>query len=130
VTGPADALGVEPVDGFVEEQDTGVPEEGGGDPETLAHPERVLPGAVVGHRGEAHDVENLIDATPGNVVHPAERQQMVVGAAGRVEGLGVQERTHLAQGPPQVAVGHALHESGSRRGGVEPHDHPHGGRLS
>lgn len=39
VADPTDALGIETVDGLVEQQDTGIPQQGAGDAQALAHPE-------------------------------------------------------------------------------------------
>ncbi len=62
VPGPTDPFGVEAVDGLVEEEHTGVPQQGAGDPEALPHAERVLAGALARHLGEPHDLEHLVDA--------------------------------------------------------------------
>ena len=75
VAGPADPLGVEAVDGLVEEKHAGVAEQCGGDPESLAHAERVLAGALAGHLGQADDVEHLVDPAWGMSLDRARKRR-------------------------------------------------------
>ena len=56
--------------------------------------------------------------------------QVVAGAAARVDGLGLQQGAHLAQRPGQLAVAAAVHRDLAVVGGVEAHDHAHGGGLA
>ena len=59
---PADAGRVEPVGRLVEDQHRRVADQGGGDAEALAHPERVVAHPPVGlGLGEADQVEHLVD---------------------------------------------------------------------
>ena len=67
-------------------------------PEALAHAQRELPGPPVGHRGEAHLVQDLVDPAQRDVVGEGQPAQVVAGGAGRVERLGVEQAAHLAQG--------------------------------
>ena len=97
VAHPQDALGVEPVDGLVEEQDWRVTEERRGDAEALAHAEGELADAPVGDRGESDHLEHLVDARRGMSLVWAKYQQVVEGAAARVDGLGLEQRAHFAQ---------------------------------
>ena len=72
---PQDALWVEAVDGLVEDERLGVTEEGRGDAQTLAHTEGEPAGALVGDVAQAHEVDDLLDATatdPGGGRHDAQ----------------------------------------------------------
>ena len=115
---PADALGVEAVDGLVEEQHAGVAEQGAGDAEPLAHAEGELAGPPVGHGGEPDDVEHVVDARRRDVVGLGQPAQVVAGAAARVEGLGVEQGAHLAERPAQLGEGCAVDESRSPTSGT------------
>jgi hypothetical protein len=53
---PADAVGVETVDGFVEDQHSGVAQHGGGDPQALGHAQRQCVGSFPGHGGQTDHV--------------------------------------------------------------------------
>jgi hypothetical protein len=65
---PADAVGVQPVDGLVEQHDAGVAQQGGGDPQPLAHPQRVRSGPPSGDPVQADQAEDLLDPGPGDPV--------------------------------------------------------------
>ena len=87
---PSDALGIESVDGLIEDQDTGIPEEGAGDPEPLSHAERVLPGSLTRHRGKSNGLEHLIDPPEWDVVGPGQIPEVVEGTATRVKRLRIE----------------------------------------
>jgi hypothetical protein len=101
---PSDALGIESVDGLIEDQDTGIPDEGAGDPEPLSHAERVLPGSLTRHRGESDGVEHLIDPPEWDVVGLGQIPEVVGSAATRVKRLRIEQGTHLSQRPPELGV--------------------------
>ena len=66
---PQDALGVEPVDGLVEEEHSGVAEEGGGDAEPLGHAQGELARpACQRHRAQPHELEQVVDTPAGDAV--------------------------------------------------------------
>ena len=52
---------------------------------------------------EPDDVEHGVDPRRGDVVGLGQPAQVVPGAPARVEGLGVEQRAHLAQRPRQLA---------------------------
>src|SRR5829696_3183269 len=52
-------IGVQPVDGLVEQHDAGVAEQRGGDPQPLAHPQRVRSGPPSGDLVQADQAEDL-----------------------------------------------------------------------
>ena len=62
---PVDALGVEAVGRLVEDQHLGVAEQGAGQAEALAHPEREALDPAVAGVAEADLVEHLVDAGEG-----------------------------------------------------------------
>ena len=106
---PDDAFGVEAVDGLVEDQDRGVPEERGGDTQTLGHAERESTRLAAGHVGQAHEVEDFSDPAGRDAPGLRQRQEMVAGLAAGVVGLGVQERSHLPHRRTQLLVGDTVY---------------------
>ena len=129
VPDPADALRVEAVDRLVQEQHAGVSQEGAGDAEPLSHAQRELPRSAVGHRREPDEVEHGVHASGGNVVGLGEPAQMVPCAPSGMEGLGVEQRPDLAQGPGQFVVTASIDERRTRIWLVQAEDHAHGGGL-
>ena len=126
---PQDALGVEAVDGLVEEEHARVPEQRGGDAEPLGHAEGELPGPLAGHRGQPHQLEQLVDARRCDVVGLGQGPQVLVGAPPRVHRFGLEQGPDLPQGPRQVVVPASVDGDAPAVGAVEPHDHAHGGGL-
>jgi len=78
---PADALGVQAVHRLVEQEDVGVAEQRGGDPEPVPHAQGEPPHPVVGHRLEADHLDDVVHAVPGQDVALREREQVRVPAA-------------------------------------------------
>ena len=74
---PADALGVEPVGRFVQDQHPRVAEQRGGQAEPLPHAEREAAGPAAGERGEADEREQLVDAASGDAGGRREHPQVV-----------------------------------------------------
>ena len=66
VAQPADALRVEAVGGLVEDQHARVAEQRRGEPEALAHAERVLARPAVGGVVELDEPQHLVDARRGS----------------------------------------------------------------
>lgn len=130
VADPEDALGVESVDGLVEHERLGVAEQRGGDAEALAHAEGEGARALVGHVGESDRLQDLSDPAVRDPVGARQPQQVVVGGAGGVEGLRVQQRADPLHRLAQVAV--ALPADGDAATGrpVEVQHHAHGRRLA
>ena len=117
VADPEDPLGVEPVDRLVEQQHLGVAEQGGGDAEPLAHAEREPAGPLAGHAGEPDQLEHLVDPAPADAVGLGQAQQVVVGAAAAVDGLGVEQGADLEQGPPVLRRRAGRRPTPTRRSG-------------
>ena len=62
VADPVDALGIQAVDRLVEDQDLGIAQQRGGDPQPLAHAEGELAGPLAGDLVEADERDQLVDA--------------------------------------------------------------------
>ena len=127
---PLDALGVQAVDGLVEDEDPRVAQQGGGDAQALAHAQAEALDALLGHGRQAGDVEDLVDAAGGDAVGDGELGQVRPGGARAVQALGVQEGADLAQGGGQVLVGAAVDLDAALGGLVQAHDQAHGGGLA
>ena len=65
VADPHHAVGVEPVDRFVQHHDRRVAQQGQGDAESLTHPERVAGDPLVRHVDQADLGEHLVDPACG-----------------------------------------------------------------
>ena len=81
---PVDALGVEAVGGFVEDEDLGVAQQSGGEGEPLAHPEGELPDTAVGGLGQVDEVEDLVDPVGCGAAGKGGDAEVVAGGAPRV----------------------------------------------
>jgi hypothetical protein len=101
---PHDAFGVEAVYGLVEDEDRRVPEERGGDTQTLGHTQRESAGLAAGHVAQAHEVEDLTHSAGRDVTGLGQCQEMVAGLTAGVIRLGVQQRSDLPHGRPQSLV--------------------------
>ena len=76
---------VEPVRGLVEDQDLGIAEQRVGEPEPLAHAERVLLDALArGRAVEADEVEQLVDAPLVHAHHLGGDAERLAAAAAAV----------------------------------------------
>ena len=78
---PADALRIEAVGRLVEDQDARVAEQRRGEPEPLAHAERVLARAPVGGVRELDERQDLVDARTRQPGHGGQRAQVVAARA-------------------------------------------------
>jgi hypothetical protein len=127
---PADALGVQAVDRFVEHQDRGVAEQGGGEAEPLLHAERVPLDPPVRHRLQAGQPEHLGDPVPPDPVALRDRGQVQPGGAAAVQGGRVQQRADLVQRPDQPVVPPSVDQGGAGGGGIQADDDLHRGGLA
>ena len=96
----------------------------------LTHSEREPAGGVVGHLGESDRVEDGVDAVLADADAGADGEEVVAGAAGLVDRLGIEQRTERGHRGDRVDVGATVDERPTRRGPVEAEDHPHGRRLA
>ena len=127
---PEDALGVETVDRFVEEQHPGVAQERGGDPQPLAHPEGELAGPPPRTVLETHHPEHLVDTRVRGI-------ELVWATASRW--LKAVRPGWMALASSRAPTSRRGHRSSWKRrppmvtppgvGPVEAHHHPHGRRL-
>ena len=127
---PVDALGVEAVGRLVEDQDLGVAEQGGGQPEALAHAEREAPDPAAAGGGQPGLLQDLVDPPRVEPGRGGQDPEVVAGRAARVEPARLQDRPDPAGRVGQLAVGPA--GDGGRAGGRgdQAEEHPQGGRLA
>ena len=131
VAQPAHAFRVEPVCRLVEDQQLGVAEQRGGEPEPLAHAERVPLDAAASRRVELDQPQHLLD--PRVAADPtarAERAQVVAARAARVEVGRLEHRADPQRGPLERRVGLAEDERAAARRRREPEQHPQRRRLA
>src|SRR5262249_39618770 len=127
---PADAFGVEAVDGFVEDEGGGVAEQCGGDAEALAHAEGEAAGAFAGDVGEADGVDDVVDAAAGDAVGLGEGEEVFVGGAAGVDCSGFEQGADFGHGCGEVSVVAAVDRDVAFGGPVESEDHAHGGGFA
>ena len=101
---PADALGVEAVGRLVEDQDLGIAQQRGGEPEALAHPEGELAHPPAGGAGEIDEVEDFVDPIGGHLPGQRLDPQVVAGRAARVGAGGFQHRADPVERVGQLPV--------------------------
>ena len=78
-------------------------------------PSENLPARFLATAVRPDHLEHVVDPRRGNVVGRARNQQVVVRAPARVDGLGLEEGTDLAERQREVPVGPAVDRGGSRR---------------
>ena len=127
---PLDALGIQAVDGLVEQKHAGVAQESGGDAQALAHAQGEALDTLLGHRGQAGDLQDLVDSLGGDAVGGGQLTQVAAGAARSVQALGVQQGAYLAQGSGQLSVGVPVDGDRATGGLVQTHDHAHRGGFA
>ena len=130
LTHPPHALGVEAVDGFVEDQGVRVAQERGGDAESLPHTEREAARTLVGDGGDAGQLDDLVDAAAADPVGRRHDPQVVAGRAAGVHGLGVEKDADFAERGGEAVVGLAVDGHVARSRTVESDDHAHRGRFA
>ena len=108
----------------------GIAQQGGGEPEALSHPEREPAGPLGGHRGEADQVEDLLDAALVDPVGQRQAAQMVGGAAAGMERFGVEQGADLEERLAVVGERPPVDQRRTRRGIVEAEDHAQRGGLA
>ena len=115
VAQPADAVGVEAVGRFVEQQDARVAEQRTGEGQTLAHAEGEPAGPLV-HRGLEPDLgQHLLDPIGGDAADRGHGPEVVAGGAAGVHASGVEDG---ADDAGRVGGGRC---SGRRRSGPRRH---------
>ena len=112
---PANAVGVEAVGRFVEQQHLGLSQQGAGEGEALAHAEREAAGALVRGTLESDLAEDLVDPIHGDRAERGGRPQMVPGCSAGVHAAGVEHRADDACGTLKSRV-RTRRDSGRRRG--------------
>ena len=127
---PEHALGVEAVDGLVEEQRRRVAEHRRGDAEPLAHAEREAADPLARDRLEAGELDDLAHALLAEAVRGGHREEVVLGGAAGVHGLRVEQRADLAERGTVLRVRLAVDRDTALARAVEADDHAHGGRLA
>ena len=122
--------GSRPLTGSSKKQHLGIAEQRARDAEALTHAQREVAHLLVGDRGDADELEDLVDARIGDAVRGGEGAQVVARGATGVDGLGVEQRADLVQGIAQFGVALALDECAALGRVVEPEDDAHRGRLA
>ena len=127
---PANAIGVEAVGRFVEQQHLGLSQQGAGEGEALAHAEREAAGALVRRALESDLAEDLVDSIRGNRAERCGRPEMVPGCPAGVHAACIEHRADDACGPQKSRVRNAVIADVAVVGTREPDHHPHRRRLA
>ena len=104
LTHPAHPRRVQSVRRLVQHHDSGVAEQGGGEPETLTHAERIAADPAIGRAGEPGDIEQRTDASLVEASGAGDHAQMVTAGARWVEPGRLEHATHLAARRGQLAI--------------------------
>jgi hypothetical protein len=99
VTEPADSLRVEAVRRLVEHEHLRIAEKSGGEPQSLAHAERVALHAPASRRAHVDHREDLVDARPRDAPGEREHPQVVAPRAPR---MGIERLEQHADAPDGV----------------------------
>jgi hypothetical protein len=126
---PLDGLGVEAVGGLVEEQHLRRREDRAGEPEPLAHAERVAGRPLARDVLESDEPEDLVHPGGRNGRLGAEHPQVVAGAAGRMEELRVEVGAHHPGDVIVLAQRPAVPQRGAVTA-IESEHQPHRRRLA
>ncbi len=124
VAHPDDPVRVEAIDRLVHFR---IAQQGGSDPEPLAHAEGERACPLVGDRREPHQVEDFLDPGPRYVMGLGECEQMMKAAAPRMKCLGLEQRAHLPQRPRQLGVATAIYRGPPSVGIIQTQDQAHCG---
>ena len=95
--------GSRPLNGSSSISTGGSPSMRRGDPQPLPHAERVAARLAPGRRLQAGLLDHLVDPPRGQALRVGQPQQVVAGAAARLQRGGVQQRPDVAQRVPQAA---------------------------
>jgi len=127
----ADAGGVHAVGRLVQQQQRGVAQQRGREPEALAHALRVRLDLAAGDRGQRDLVQGDLDGVPARQRRPAEREHLEIAPAAepRVEGGLLDHRADPGQ-PVGVGQRSPVEPGSARAGPDQPEQHPHGGGLA
>jgi hypothetical protein len=125
-----DALRIEAVGRFVEDEQLGVAQQRGSDPEPLLHAERVAAIPVLGPAGQAHQLQQVGDESGVLASRDGQHFEVPAAADRRVERRRFDERTDGAQERGRAIDGPAEHGACARRGPDEAEQHGHGRGLA
>ncbi len=127
---PHDALGVEAVGRLVEQQDRWVTEQGCGERESLAHPEREAAHPAGADLGEADLGQHLVSARVRDPDLGRQHPEMVSGRPARVEPGRLDRRADDVPGSRDVGVGPPPDRGGPGGRAHQPQQHAQGRRLA
>ena len=127
---PQDALGIQTVHRFVQQQRARIAEQGRRDSQPLAHAERKAAGPLACDLFEPDQAQHLIDPPARNLVGGGHGQKMVASRSPGVHGTGLQQRPDLTQRCREIGVSPAVDQGASGARPVQPEQQPHGGRLA
>ena len=126
---PRDAFRVETVDGFVENEDLRVAEEGRSDAEPLAHPQGEGLRSTLRCGIQANYGKYLVHTPAWDAIRLREAEKVVVPGAAPVERLRVEEGTDLLQRYRKVPIAATVDGHRPLGRAVEADDHSHRRRL-
>ena len=115
VAQPVDAFGVEAVGRLVQDEDVGIAEERGGEPEPLPHAEREAADTPTGGALQPDLGEDLVDAVVGETGGGGEDAQVVAGSAAGMEARRLEHGADVTDRLIEGAIGPTV--DGGRAGG-------------
>ncbi|GAB3980669.1 hypothetical protein GCM10027615_59670 [Plantactinospora veratri] len=130
VADPEDALRIEAVDRFVEQQHRCIAEQRGGDAEPLRHAERESAGPRVRHTLQADHAQYLGDPGPRNPVAHGKPEQVVVRRTPRMQRFGLEQGADLPEWIAQFGVPPPVDERVTGSGPNQAEQRAHRGGLA
>jgi len=126
---PVHAGRIEAVRGLVEDQQLRIAEQRGGQPQALAHPERVGAHGPVRRVGQLDERQNFLHAGDVDARRQRQSEQVIAPRPAGVEVVGLQQGAHAPARLLEQPVGPAEHCGGPRRRRGEAEDQPQRRRL-
>ena len=130
VAKPRDALRVEAIGRFVEDENVRLSEQRPGELQPLAHAHREPTDLPVARFGEPDQFEALLHPGKGEARHRRDDLQVTTGGARRMEARSLEHGSHISGRTGQVAIAVAVDEDPARGRSHQAKQHPQGGRLA
>ena len=130
VAQPAHSLRIEPVRRLVEDQQLGIAEQRGREPQPLPHPERVPLDASVGCAVELDQAQHLVHTRVRQADRSAQHPQVVAAGAARMEVRRLEHGSDSQRRMIERGIGLAEDQGAAAARLGEPEQHPQRRRLA
>lgn len=129
MTDPQNAIRIQTIHRFVENQRRRITQQRRRDPEALPHPQGKPANPLRSDISQTNQPQQLVDSTRRDPTRRREHQQMIARRTTVLDSLGLEQRTHLVQRRLVIRLRPAVHTHRPARRRIEPDDHPHRRRF-